>query len=223
VAQAWGQLMARLGYEQYFSQGGDWGSAVTCAIAAADPEHCQAIHINMPIVAPDPETMNDLTPQEQDALAALQFYNDSDSGYSKQQSTRPQTLGYALVDSPIGQAAWILEKFYFWTDCNGHPENILSRDELLDNVMMYWLTASGASSARIYWESFNSGSMDPISLPAGISQFPKDIFRTSKRWAEKRFTNLIYWNALEQGGHFAAMEQPEAFVAEVRNCFRLLR
>jgi pimeloyl-ACP methyl ester carboxylesterase len=223
VAQAWGQLMARLGYEQYFSQGGDWGSAVTCAIAAADPEHCLAIHINMPIVAPDPETMNDLTPQERDALAALQFYNDSDSGYSKQQSTRPQTLGYGLVDSPIGQAAWILEKFYFWTDCNGHPENILSRDELLDNVMMYWLTASGASSARIYWESFNSGSMDPISLPAGISQFPKDIFRTSKRWAEKRFTNLVYWNALDQGGHFAAMEQPEAFVEEVRSCFRILR
>jgi len=223
IAGAWGELMARLGYEKYFAQGGDWGSAVTCAIPLADPEHCQAIHINMPIVAPDPETMSSLTDQEQDALGALQFYNDKDSGYSKQQSTRPQTLGYALVDSPAGQAAWILEKFYFWTDCKGHPENILSRDELLDNVMLYWLTASGASSARIYWESFNNSGMAPISHPAGISQFPKDIFRTSKRWAEKRFTNLIYWNALKEGGHFAALEQPEAFVEEVRGCFRLVR
>ena len=225
IAQTWAVLMSRLGYDDYFAQGGDWGSIVTCAIPAADPEHCKAIHINMPIVAPDPDTMSELTEQEQDALAGLQFYQEHDSGYSKQQSTRPQTLGYALVDSPIGQAAWILEKFYAWTDCDGHPENVLTRDELLDNVMMYWLTASGASSARIYWESFGSGAtgMTPISHPTGISQFPKEIFRTSKRWAEKRFSNLIYWNALEKGGHFAAFEQPEQFVEEVRSCFRLVR
>lgn len=223
IAGAWAQLMQRLGYDRYVAQGGDWGSAVTCAMPAADPEHLQAIHINMPIVSPDPDTMSDLTDQEKDALAALQHYDQWDSGYSKQQSTRPQTIGYALVDSPVGQAAWILEKFWAWMDCQGHPENVLNRDELLDNVMLYWLTTAGASSARIYWESFNSGSMDPISVPAGISQFPKDIFRTSKRWAEKRFSNLIYWNALDSGGHFAAMEQPQQFVEEVRNCFQLIR
>jgi pimeloyl-ACP methyl ester carboxylesterase len=223
IAGAWGKLMDRLGYSSYAAQGGDWGSAVTCAIPAQDPDHVTAIHVNMPIVAPDPATMSELTAQEQDALAAMQHYQDSESGYSKQQSTRPQTIGYGLVDSPVGQAAWILEKFHGWTDCKGHPENVISRDHLLDNVMLYWLTASGASSARIYWESFNGGRMDPISVPAGISQFPKDIFRTSKRWAEKRFSKLIYWNALESGGHFAALEQPQQFVEEVRACFRLVR
>jgi len=223
IGGAWAELMAKLGYSRYVAQGGDWGSLVTCAIAGADPEHCAGIHINMPIVAPDPETMNDLSEREQDALAALKHYQDWDSGYSKQQATRPQTLGYALVDSPIGQAAWILEKFWAWTDCNGHPENVLTRDELLDNVMLYWLTASGASSARIYWESFGNAGQDAIEIPAGISMFPKEIFRTSERWARKRFKNLIYWNTLDKGGHFAAFEQPETFVNEVRSCFRLVR
>ena len=219
----WAALMARLGYDRYVAQGGDWGSIVTCAIAEHDPEHCAAIHLNMPIAPPDPDTMDSLTEREQACIAALQHYQDLDSGYSKQQSTRPQTIGYALVDSPIGQAAWILEKFWAWTDCDGHPENVLTRDELLDNVMMYWLTASGASSARIYWESFGSTRTELISVPAGISQFPKEIFQTSRRWAEKRFTNLIYYKELEKGGHFAAFEQPEQFVTELRECFRQLR
>ena len=223
TGEIWPQLMRRLGYDSYVAQGGDWGSLVTCMIAQKDPEHCKAIHINMPVVAPDPETMSDLSETEQSALAGLQHYQDWDSGYSKQQSTRPQTVGYGLVDSPIGQAAWILEKFWAWTDCDGHPENVLTRDELLDNVMVYWLSASGASSARIYWESFGNPSMDPIAIPVGISQFPKEIFRTSKRWAEKRFTNLIYWNELAKGGHFAAFEQPGQFVQELRACFGQVR
>jgi len=223
IGAQWSVLMQRLGYEKYVAQGGDWGSIVTCAIADADPEHCAAIHLNMPIAPPDPETMDSLTDREQQALAALKHYQDWDSGYSKQQSTRPQTLGYGLVDSPIGQAAWILEKFHAWMDCDGHPENVLTRDELLDNVMMYWLTASGASSARIYWESFGSARSEQITVPTGISQFPKEIFPTSQRWAEKRFTDLIYYNELDKGGHFAALEQPDQFVTELRDCFRTVR
>ena len=223
IGGEWARLMARLGYGRYVAQGGDWGSIVTGAIADADPEHCAAIHLNMPIAPPDPATMDSLTEREQVALAALKHYQDWDSGYSKQQSTRPQTVGYGLVDSPIGQAAWILEKFWAWMDCDGHPENVLTRDELLDNVMLYWLTASGASSARIYWESFNSSRPETISVPTGISQFPKEIFPTSRRWAEKRFSNLIYYNELDKGGHFAAFEQPEQFVAELRDCFRQVR
>lgn len=222
IATAWNSLMVTLGYDAYFAQGGDWGSIVTSAIAVQNVGNCRGVHMNMPIAPPDPDTMEDLTEQEQGALAAMQFYQDHDSGYSKQQSTRPQTLGYGLVDSPIGQAAWIIEKFYQWMDCNGHPENIVSRDELLDNVMMYWLPGSGASSARIYWESFGNNPLgaEPIALPVGCSIFPKEIFRTSERWAKKRFTNLVHFDVLDKGGHFAAFEQPEIFVTQLRDCFR---
>jgi pimeloyl-ACP methyl ester carboxylesterase len=223
IGAAWAQLMPRLGYPRYVAQGGDWGAMVTTAIAMQDAEHCLGIHLNMPVVAPDPETMSELTEREQAALVALGHYTRWDSGYSKQQSTRPQTLGYGLVDSPAAQAAWILEKFWSWTDCDGHPENVLTRDELLDNVMLYWLPGNGASSARLYWESFDTPSLDPVSVPTGCSIFPKEIIRCSRRWAEKRFTNLVYWNDLERGGHFAAFEQPETFVAELRTCFRHMR
>ena len=225
IADTWGALMVRLGYDRYVAQGGDWGSIVTSQIGLRDTEHCAAIHMNMPIVAPDPETMSDLTPLEQSALAGIQHYEQKDSGYSKQQSTRPQTLGYGLADSPSGQAAWVIEKFWSWMDCEGHPENVLTRDELLDNVMMYWLPDAAASSARLYWQSFggNSDLMKPVECPTGCSIFPKEIFRSSRRWAEKRFPNLIHWNELDKGGHFAALEVPEVFVAEVRDCFRSLR
>ena len=223
VASAWSALMARLHYDRYAAQGGDWGAMITTCIGIQDPGHCAGIHLNMPIVPPDPATMGNLTPAEQSALAGMKHYQDWDSGYSKQQSTRPQTLGYALVDSPAGQAAWILEKFWAWTDCDGHPENVLSRDELLDNVMLYWVPGAAASSARLYWESFSQPPMDPISIPVGCSIFPKEIFRSSRRWAEKRFEKLVYWNELERGGHFAAFEQPQAFVTEVRACFRKVR
>jgi len=207
------------------AQGGDWGALVTTQIAMRDPAHCAGIHLNMPIVTPDPATMNDLTPAEQSALAGMAEYGEWDSGYSKEQSTRPQTVGYGLVDSPAGQAAWILEKFWKWTDCNGHPENVLTRDELLDNLMLYWIPATGASSARLYWESFRTQTqvLDSIALPTGCSIFPKEIFRSSRRWAEKRFTNLVHWNELERGGHFAAFEQPAAFVNELRACFLQMR
>ncbi|MEZ5501442.1 MAG: epoxide hydrolase [Halioglobus sp.] len=227
IGHMWGQLMARLGYSRYVAQGGDWGSMITQSMGMTETQHCAGIHINMPIVAPDPDTMGDLTEREQAALVDMGAYVEKGSGYSKQQSTYPQTLGYGLADSPVGQMAWVVEKFYMWTDCerNGtrHPENILGRDELLDNVMMYWLNNAGASSARLYWESFNSPNMDPISMPVGCSIFPKEIFRCSRRWAEKRFSNLIHWNELERGGHFAALEQPELFVKELRDCFSALR
>ena len=223
IAEAWSALMARLGYSQYFAQGGDWGSVITSYIARQDPEHCLGIHINMGIVAPDPNAEN-LTANELSIMAGWKYYQDWDSGYSKQQATRPQTLGYGLVDSPSGQAAWIVEKFYQWMDCDGHPENIVSRDELLDNIMVYWLTGSGASSARLYWESFGGGEgrEQPVSIPMGATISTKDIFRTSERFASRVFTNIVYWKDKEKGGHFAAFEQPNAFVSELRECFGVM-
>jgi pimeloyl-ACP methyl ester carboxylesterase len=220
IARAWAALMARLGYDRYGAQGGDWGSMVTTSIGQQDLDHVAGIHLNMPVATP---TFEDLTETENAALASMGNYRSVDSGYSKQQSTRPQTVGYGLVDSPVGQCAWILEKFWAWTDCDGHPENVLTRDELLDNVMFYWLNAAGASSARLYWESMNRGFGDPVPAPTGCSIFPKEIFRISRRWAENRFTDIRYWNELNRGGHFAAMEQPELFVNEVRSFFRLVR
>ena len=223
IAEAWSALMGRLGYSQYFAQGGDWGSVITSYIARQDPEHCLGIHINMGIVAPDPNAEN-LTANELSIMAGWKYYQDWDSGYSKQQATRPQTLGYGLVDSPSGQAAWIVEKFYQWMDCDGHPENIVSRDELLDNIMVYWLTGSGASSARLYWESFGGGEgrEQPVSIPMGATISTKDIFRTSERFASRVFTNIVYWKDKEEGGHFAAFEQPNAFVSELRECFGVM-
>jgi pimeloyl-ACP methyl ester carboxylesterase len=227
IGRMWGQLMDRLGYDRYVAQGGDWGSVITQSMGQTETSHCAGIHITLPIVAPDPDTMDKLTEREQSALQAMTFYNDWDSGYSKHQSTRPQTLGYGLADSPVGQMAWIVEKFYAWTDCEKdgvkHPENVLSKDELLDNVMMYWLNNCAASSARLYWESFNKANLDPIDMPTGCSMFPKEIFPSSRRWAQKRFSNLIYWNELERGGHFAALELPDIFLQEVRSCFKSLR
>ena len=220
TAEAWAKLMAELGYERYYAQGGDWGAIVTSNIGAADKTHCAGIHINMVVVPPDP-TAEDLTELEKSGIEGFQYYQDWDSGYSKQQSTRPQTLGYGLVDSPAGQAAWIIEKFWAWMDCDGNPENILSKDELLDNVMVYWLNAAGASSARIYWESFGSAFAGQIiDTPMGGTIFPKEIFRTSRRFAEKMYTNIVYWEEKDAGGHFAAFEQPDVYVGEVRNCFR---
>ena len=227
VADLWAQLMAILGYERYVAQGGDWGSVVSCAIGQRDTEHCAGIHLNMIIAPPDPETLSSPSATEQSALAAMQHYQMWDSGYSKQQSTRPQTLGYALADSPVGQLAWILEKFQAWTDCERdgrkHPENAVSRDAILDTVSLYWLSNSGASAARLYWESFNKTNLEPLSLPVACSQFPRDIIKSSERWARKRFPSLVYWNELEHGGHFAALEQAQVFVEELRKGFRPMR
>jgi pimeloyl-ACP methyl ester carboxylesterase len=223
IAVMWGRLMARLGYDRYVAQGGDWGALVTQCMGVSETEHCAGIHVNMPICPPGEEDLADLTEYEQQCLAGLEHYSQWDSGYSKQQSTRPQTLGYGLADSPVGQMAWIVEKFWSWMDCDGHPENVLTRDELLDNVMMYWLTNSAASSARLYWESFNNPNLEPIDIPVGASIFPKEIFRSTRRWAEKRFSQIIHWEHMEKGGHFAAFEQPGLFVDELRRCFASLR
>jgi epoxide hydrolase len=227
IALAWDMLMPRLGYERYVAQGGDWGAAVTTAIGMQNRGHCVGIHVNMPIARAPKGSLANPTEREQRALAGAKHYQDWDSGYSKQQATRPQTLGYGLVDSPVGQAAWILEKFWSWTDCKGHPENALTRDELLDNIMLYWLPATGASSARLYWESFGKafggGQDQTVQLPTGCSIFPKEIVPTPRSWAEKRYRSIVYWNELDRGGHFAAFEQPEIFVKELRMCFRLMR
>ena len=225
IAAAWIQLMVRLGYQKWVAQGGDWGSAITTAIGVARPPGCAAVHLNMPLVYPNAEDLKDPpTPAEQASIAAMAYYQDKDSGYSKQQATRPQTLGYGLVDSPAGQAAWIYEKMWAWTDNKGAPEDALTPDEMLDNIMLYWLPGAGASSARLYWESFGAfGGSIKLELPVGVSIYPKEIFRPSRRWAEKRMTNIIHWNELERGGHFAAWEQPELFVKEIRDCFRKVR
>jgi pimeloyl-ACP methyl ester carboxylesterase len=134
-----------------------------------------------------------------------------------------QTIGYGLVDSPALLCAWIVEKFWSWTDCAGDPASVLTRDEMLDNIMLYWLPGTGASAARLYWESFRKPLPGPVTVPVGCSIFPREIFRPSRRWAEQRFPHLHYWNELDKGGHFAAFEQPETFVREVRAAFRPLR
>ncbi len=223
IAETWNALMLRLGYERYFAQGGDWGSAVTTAIGIQNQGACAGIHVNMPNASATKAARENPTEEDKRALARAMEYQNVDAGYSKQQSTRPQTLGYALADSPVGQAMWVLEKFWKWTDCDGHPENVLTRDELLDNIMLYWLTNSGASSARLYWESFGAafggGGDNTVTLPAGCSIFPKEIVPTPRSWAETRYRNIVYWNTLDRGGHFAAFEQPDLFVGEMRACF----
>jgi pimeloyl-ACP methyl ester carboxylesterase len=221
VAEAWETLMARLGYDRYGAQGGDWGAAVTTAIGR-NGGHCAGIHVNFALAFP-PAGLQNPTPEEQAALKALEHYQRWDSGYSKQQSTRPQTVGYGLVDSPVGQLAWIVEKFWSWMDCDGHPENVLTKDELLDNVMMYWVTASAASSARMYWESFNvwTGELR-VDLPTGIAAFPKEVIRAPRSWCEPNY-NITHWTQMPRGGHFAAFEQPQLFVEDVRKFFATIR
>lgn len=223
MAEMWAELMTRLGYDRWVAQGGDWGSAVTSRIGANAPAGCLGIHLNMVAYFPTGDELNDLTEEEKQAITGQQYYFDWDSGYSKQQSTRPQTLGYGLHDSPVGQAAWIYEKLWAWTDNQGAPEDVFSLDEMLDNIMLYWLTGSATSSGRLYWESMDSAGSNTVQLPTGVSNFPKEIMKSSRRWAEKQYPNITYWNETEKGGHFAAWEQPEIFVRELRDAFRALR
>lgn len=223
IARAWHALMTRLGYERYVAQGGDWGAAITTAMGVHRPEGLAAIHLNLPLVLPR-EPGADLSPSEAGMLERLAFYSRWDSGYATQQSSRPQTLGYGLADSPAGQAAWIYEKFQAWTDNSSVPESTLTQDEILDNIMLYWLPNTGASSARLYWESYRGAfSATELTLPTGCSIFPKDIYAAPRSWAERCIHDIIYWNELDRGGHFAAFEQPGLFVEELRNCFRSIR
>ncbi|HWU26185.1 MAG TPA: epoxide hydrolase [Rhizomicrobium sp.] len=228
TAKAWAELMRRLGYGRYVAQGGDWGSFVTTAMARLAPAGLCAIHLNLVLASLAPIEGEELTPAECAAAADLQRYGRHGMGYGSIQSTRPQTLGFALADSPVGQAAWIFEKFREWSDCAGDPWKIFSRDELLDNITLYWLSNSAASSARFYWETWYHdtwGNLDlsPVDLPTAATTFPKEIARPSRRQAERTYRNIIYWNEMQQGGHFAALEQPAIFVRELRDAFRQVR
>ena len=230
IAAAWAVLMARLGYDRYGAQGSDWGTSVSTVLGQLDADHVVGIHLTPPLAPPDPATLGDLTEAERSALAQLEQAEAWDSGYSKEHATRPQTIGYSLVDSPAGLCAWIVEKLWAWTDHDGDLERVLTRDELLDNVMLYWLPGTGASSARLYWQSSRqvnrwiSGTVtDAVTVPTGCSIFPRELQRPSRRWAERRFLDIRWWNELDKGGHFAAFEQPELFVEEVRSFFRLVR
>ncbi|SDM43981.1 epoxide hydrolase family protein [Allokutzneria albata] len=230
IATAWIELMDRLGYERFGAHGGDWGTSVTTSIAQQVPRRIVGIHLAPPLAAPDPDTFGELTDAERAAIADLDRAKKTEDGYSVQQGTRPQTLGYALTDSPAGQCAWILEKFRAWTDCDGDPERALTRDEMLDNITLYWLTGTAASSARLYWESiteiqklFTDPTTSTVDVPVGAAIFPKELLRPSRRWAAKRFTDIRQWSELPRGGHFGAFEQPELFVDDLRAFFRLVR
>lgn len=226
IASAWAELVRRVGYaDRWVAQGGDWGSLVTSALGHLAPQGLAAIHVNMPLALPSAEDRVTATEEEKADAARFDHYVNNESAYARLQTTRPQTLSYGLADSPIGQAAWIYEKLVAWTDCHGAPENVLTRDEMLDNISLYWLTMTAASSARLYWESMGSAFVDlaPVNIPAGASIFPGELFQPSRRIVERRYTNLIHYNQLDRGGHFAAWEQPDLFVQEVRDCFRRIR
>jgi pimeloyl-ACP methyl ester carboxylesterase len=220
IARAFMELMARLGYSRYGAQGGDWGAQVGTRIGALDPEHCVALHLNMPLANPCDVP---LTEQEQADLAALAAFRKEESGYSLEQGTKPHTLGVGLGDSPAGLLAWIVEKFRAWSDCDGNPENAFSRDDLLTNVMLYWVTNTITSSIRLYRErqlSHDSG--DFVGIPTGVARFPKEPLRYPRAWVERSY-NITHWVDMPRGGHFAAMEQPELFADAVRTFFRTVR
>jgi pimeloyl-ACP methyl ester carboxylesterase len=224
IAKAWAVLMQRLGYQHWVAQGGDWGAGVTTVLGHLRPAGLAGIHLNWQFVFPEKVPASGLSFEEQRAVdGAAQFLGDG-YGYFSLQTTRPQTIGYALADSPLGQAAWIYEKLQAWSDSDGDVERVLGRDAILDNISLYWLTNTAASSARIYWEnkgaSFSGGKLD---LPVAVTVFPHEIYRAPKSWTEQTFTQLVYWNEAERGGHFAAFEQPRIFVRELRNGFRTLR
>ena len=224
IARASSELMRRLGYKRYVAQGGDWGAFITTAMAQQRPPGLAGIHLNFPLVLPNPIPTKDLSAAERKALDAVKRFQTQDSGYLVLQTTRPQTIGFALADSPAGQAAWIYDIFKVATDNNGDPESALTRDEILDDITLYWLTDTAASSARLYFEnaggSFNAGIVE---IPVGYSVFPRELYCPPRRWAERVYPKLIHWNELDRGGHFAAFEQPALFTKELRDCFRSLR
>jgi pimeloyl-ACP methyl ester carboxylesterase len=222
IALAFAQLMHRLGYARYGAQGGDWGAQVTTRLGALDPEHCAAIHVNMPIGSRPKEPV-ELSLADQEGLAALAAFQREESGYALEQSTKPQTLGAGLNDSPAGLLAWIVEKFRTWSDCDGHPENVFTRDQLVTNVMTYWVTGTITSSARLYWEHQHGGDRaEYVAVPTGVGRYPKEILRYPRPWVERQY-NVTYWSDQPRGGHFAAMEQPSLFAADLAAFFRTVR
>jgi len=227
IAAAFVQVMLALGYERFAVQGGDWGSIVTANIADLEPKRVVGLHLNFVTVRSVRDgSVPPLTPAEEADLERLAEWRRDGAGYQEIQGTRPQTLGYALDDSPAGLCAWIVEKFRAWSDCNGDVERSFTKDQLLNNVTVYWVTGTGASSARIYWEMRQSGAaalpQARIEVPSGIANFPAEISRMPRPWVERRY-NVTHWSDQPRGGHFAAMEVPDLFVTELREFFRTVR
>jgi microsomal epoxide hydrolase len=226
IGGAWAELMAQLGYERYGAQGGDWGSMVSRHLGDLAPDHVVGVHVNMMTAMPPGEAddLADLTEREVAAMSRMQDYLTTGNGYVAIQSTRPQTLAFGLVDSPVGLLSWILEKFWAWTDNDGKVTDAVSRDELLTNVSIYWFTRTGGSSARLYYESLRSEAVrvPAIKVPLGVANFPGEIISARRRWVE-RDNNLVHWTEFDRGGHFAALEEPDLLVDDVRTFFRALR
>jgi pimeloyl-ACP methyl ester carboxylesterase len=228
IAAAWATLMERLGYERWAAQGGDWGAAVTATLGYMASPALLGIHLNMVLFQPTEAERAEATADEQAMLAAARRYDEEFSGYFKLQSTRPQSAAFALADSPVGLAAWIYALFQDVSDSGADAESVFELDDLIDDIMLYWLPNAGASSARLYWEAMQAmrqGGMPPVPMqtPAGISMFPGEQLRLSRRWAQARFANLVHFGTPAQGGHFAALEQPAAFAEEVSATFRFAR
>jgi len=223
IASAFIELMGELGYGRYGAQGGDWGAQVTTHIGALDPDHCAGIHLNMPLAVPPKEPV-DLTEDDKEGLAVLAQFRKEEAAYSLLQGTKPQTLGVGLNDSPAGLMAWIVEKFRAWSDCDGDPENAVTRDQMLTNVMVYWLSQTITSSARLYWERQHSseGPAEYVAVPTGVARYPKEILKFPRPWVEQHY-NVTYWADMPRGGHFAAMEQPQIFADDVRAFFQTVR
>lgn len=228
IAQAWTTLLQRLGYARWAAQGGDWGAAVTTTLGYMAPPGLIGVHLNMVMYQPTEQEKADATPAEQAMLDDAQRYDQEFSGYYNLQSTRPQSVAFSLADSPVGLAAWIYALFQDVSDSGGNAESVFALDELIDDIMLYWLPNTGASAARLYWEGMQAmrqGGMPsaPMPTPTGISMFPGEQLRLSKRWAEARFAKLVHFGELARGGHFAALERPADFIDEVRKTFRFAR
>ncbi|QEC49013.1 epoxide hydrolase [Baekduia soli] len=227
IAAAWAQLMRELGYDRYGAQGGDWGGIVTRQLGVDDAGHVLGVHLNTLFTFPsgDPEEAERLTAEDRRRMDRGRHYNRELSGYFKIQATRPQTLAYGLEDSPVGLLAWIVEKFREWTDAPAVPEDAVDRDAMLTNVMLYWLTRTAGSSAQLYYEFVHGGgtrALAPSSTPTAVAVFPHDIALPVRAFAE-RDNAIARWTEFPSGGHFAAMEEPEALVGDIRAFFRTLR
>ncbi|TRW14485.1 epoxide hydrolase family protein [Glacieibacterium frigidum] len=230
TASAWGKLMKRLGYTRWVAQGGDWGASVTTTLGKMRPEGLIGIHLNWAFVFPEsiPADLDTVPPglsaEEMRAVEQARVFRTQGIGYFKEMSTKPQTMGYGLLDSPVALATFIYEKFQTWSDNEGDPEQALTMTAMLDDISLYWFTRSGASAGRFYWENPGNSFAGPrIELPVAVSVFPREIYQVPRSWAEQTFPKLIHFNELDRGGHFAAMEQPSLFTAELRKAFATLR